>query len=63
MTPHATKERHVELHRSLDELLACYLEQTGRLPHVDDPRPTIAELMEWSHQMTIKPTCIRKNDG
>ncbi len=62
MTPplpvHATKERHVELHRSFDELFACFIaENPDRTDFLDT---TLGEFMEWSHQMTIKPTCANK---
>jgi hypothetical protein len=57
VTPHETKGRHVELHRSLDELLACFFSETEKLPS-DTP---IMDLIKWSHEMTINPTCIDKN--
>ena len=46
------KKRHVELHRSLDELVADFVAQTGRLPS----ETTIMDLMRWSHEQTIAPT-------
>lgn len=60
MTPHETKERHVELHHSLDELIACYFNQTMKRA----TNTTLMEFMKWSHQMTIKPTCatVEKED-
>jgi hypothetical protein len=62
MTPHATKERHVELHRAFDELFACFItEHPKRSGRYSDA--TLKEFMEWSHQMTIKPTCMEKNDN
>lgn len=56
MTPHETKGRHVELHHSFDELLACFISETGNLPS----STTVFEFMEWSHQMTKTPTCAEK---
>lgn len=57
MTPHETKGRHVELHKNLDELLACFVGETGKL----FSETTVMELMKWSHEMTKKPTCAEKN--
>ena len=46
------RQRHVELHKALDELIADFLFHVRRkLP--DDT--TIMELMIWSHQQTIEP--------
>ena len=58
MTPHETKGRHVELHESLDELIACFITETEKLPS----QTTLMEFMEWSHEMTKKPTCADKNE-
>jgi hypothetical protein len=53
MTPEKHKERHVELHKWLDELFADYIkhhpEQHGFL---DMP---FKQFLDWSHQQTIKP--------
>jgi hypothetical protein len=59
MTPHETKGRHVELHRNLDELIACYISETEKLLS----NTTVMELMEWSHEMTKTPTCVGKQSG
>ena len=59
MTPHELKERHVKLHRSFDELLACFYIETGDLAK----ETTLMEFMEWSHKMTINPTCHRYEHG
>ena len=46
------KERHIELHKALDELLADFISHTeGSLG-----KTTIMELIEWSHRQTISPT-------
>lgn len=45
------KQRHAELHAALDELLADWLTQTGKLPS----KATIWELIEWSHNQTLDP--------
>lgn len=47
-------ERHKNLHRSLDELLADWITNSG----LERPYPTehtISELIEWSCQQTINP--------
>jgi len=49
-------QRHKELHKSLDELIADFISQTGKLPS----KTTLTELMEWSYQQTIKPTESKK---
>ena len=43
---------HVELHKCLDELMADFIDHTGKLPS----RTTVAELMEWSYKETLNPT-------
>lgn len=56
MAKHGKKnmlKRHVKLHRNLDELIACFYIQTGLLAGTT----TLMEFMEWSHKMTVKPTC------
>jgi len=45
-------ERHILLHRCLDELLADYLLQTDQLAS----DVTVMDLMQWSYQQTIDPT-------
>ena len=52
MTREKHKQRHVELHRALDELLADFLRHTTRLPS----STTVLELMRWSHSQTLNPT-------
>lgn len=46
------KKRHEELHKCLDELVADFIGQTGKLPS----KTTVLELMEWSAQQTKEPT-------
>ncbi len=48
------KQRHAELHRSLDELLACYLVQTKRTIS----ETPLMDFLKWSYRMTEKPTCV-----
>jgi hypothetical protein len=47
------KKRHQELHTSLDELLACYLVQTGKTIS----QTTLMSFLKWSHRMSESPTC------
>jgi hypothetical protein len=46
------RARHIELHRSLDELLADMIQQTSCLPS----KITVLELLQWSHTQTVNPT-------
>lgn len=51
-TPEVHKERHVALHKALDELVADWLNQTNRLPS----KASVTELIQWSFEQTINPT-------
>jgi hypothetical protein len=58
MTPEEHKQRHVELHRALDELFADYIEH-----HPDEHQFTqmpLIDLMTWSHEQTIESTELQK---
>jgi len=48
------KERHLKLHAALDELLADYINYTGRLLS----ETTALDLMEWSYQQAILPSDV-----
>ena len=53
MTPEEHKQRHIELHRKCDELLADFM------THNENKYPsqtTVWELMNWSHEQTKNPT-------
>jgi hypothetical protein len=52
ITPEKHLQRHKELHRYLDELIADFIGHTGGLPS----SCTIMDLMQWSHAQTISPT-------
>lgn len=52
MTPEEHKQRHIELHKMLDELIADFISQTGKMPS----KTTVMELMQWSYQQTLDPT-------
>ena len=44
-------KRHIELHKSLDELIADFILHTQKLLS----ETTVMELMEWTHEQTINP--------
>ena len=52
MTKKEHKEKHIELHRMLDELVGDYISHTGKLPS----RTTVMELMNWANDQAMKPT-------
>ena len=47
---------HKELHRSLDQIVACLIENTNW--NLTDK--SIMELIGWSHQQTIEPVCFKE---
>lgn len=52
MTKEGHKQRHVELHQSLDELLADFIGHTGRLPS----ETPLSDFVLWSYEQTVSPT-------
>lgn len=52
MTHEEHRQRHIELHEALDELIADFLAQTSYLPS----DTSLMELMKWSCEQTINPT-------
>lgn len=46
------KQRHIKLHRYLDELVYDWIEETGGLPS----NCSVTELVEWSYCQSIYPT-------
>jgi len=52
MTPEEHKQRHMELHKNLDELLADWIGHTFSLPSTS----TVMQLLDWSYQQTLNPT-------
>lgn len=46
------KEKHIALHKMLDELVADYIIHTKKTPSGS----TVMELMTWSHEQTKNPT-------
>jgi hypothetical protein len=45
-------ERHIELHKMLDELVADFITHTRGLPS----KSTILDLMKWSKEQTENPS-------
>ena len=56
LTIKAHKERHILLHRHLDELLANFIAITGLRPS----QVPLIEFLSWSYQQTINPIDRRK---
>lgn len=50
-------QKHKDLHRSLDELLADFITHTGELPS----KSSIFELVEWSFEQSINPTELEED--
>jgi hypothetical protein len=61
LTEEEHRQRHVELHKALDELIADFLAHTRgtKLPSTTP----IRELMEWSHKQTVKPRDLRSSNN
>lgn len=55
LTPEEHRQRHIELHQKLDELIADWIGHGKKLPS----QATVMELMQWSHQQTLNPTEAR----
>lgn len=51
--------RHKKLHQGFDELLACFIAEHPDKSNFLDV--TLKEFMDWSHQMTINPTCVARH--
>jgi len=51
MTLKEHQNRHKKLYASFDELLADFIQHTGKRPS----ETTVMELIEWSHSQTISP--------
>lgn len=57
MTPEQHKQRHIELHKAFDELLADWIRHTEKMPGTS----TVMELMQWSYTQTIQPTEVESS--
>jgi hypothetical protein len=58
MTPEEHQQAHKLLHRALDELLGCYINETSslglkRCGSIQNP---IVELLQWAHEKTMLPS-------
>jgi len=58
MTQLEHTQRHIELHKSVDELMADFIHHTNKLPS----KTTLMEFTQWSYSQTIKPTEISENN-
>lgn len=53
MTPQEHKNRHIELHKALDELFADYISHhPDKVKFLETP---IGDLIKWSHEQTVNP--------
>jgi len=52
MTPEEHRQRHVQLHAALDELVACFCAQTRFYPS----KTLVYDLLHWSYLQTKAPT-------
>ena len=48
------RERHIELHRKLDEIIADAIQYGGLFPS----KATCLDLLRWSFEQTVEPTPI-----
>lgn len=55
MTPEEHKARHIELHRSLDELFADFIDKGVRSGEVEFTQRPIMDLIQWSYRQTQSP--------
>ena len=46
------QERHIFLHKCLDELLADFIDHTGNLPS----KTNLVDFLKWSYSQTLSPT-------
>lgn len=59
MTNAELLKRHQELHARLDELIACFIQSTGKRPS----QVTVMELIEWSHRATFDERACGHREG
>jgi hypothetical protein len=66
MTPEEHQARHIELHRALDELLGCYLQEGFARQDAGGTRSSIHDqifsLMKWGHEKTLLPSSAEQHD-
>ena len=56
LSPKEHQLRHVELHKMLDELVACYLSEREADEKIRSIHNEIYDLMKWSHKKTLAPS-------
>ena len=54
LTEDEHRQRHIELHQALDELVADWIQHKRQLLS----QTTIMELVDWSHAQTITPVAL-----
>ena len=57
-TKEETKELHIQFHRSLDQLIACYIDETEKT--LTDTN--LVEFIEWSYKQTLNPSCFKEDE-
>jgi len=68
MTPEEHQGRHIELHRMLDELLSCWLEESfarvdaGEIPQRASIHDPLLSLLSWSHEKTFRPSSAERHE-
>jgi hypothetical protein len=58
VTTEEHRQRHIELHKMLDELIADFIAHGEIGTHLPS-KTSVMELMMWSHQQTINPEPIK----
>ena len=57
MTHEEHRQRHIELHRALDQLFADYIQHHPQ--QTEFTTMPLRQLLEWSYDQTITPTDLR----
>ena len=58
MTPEEHKQRHIELHKSLDELFADYISHHPE--EIQFTKMPLIKLITWAYEQTKNPTEIKQ---
>jgi hypothetical protein len=59
LTPEEHRQRHIELHKALDELFADYIGHHPEEHHfLDMP---FRKLLDWSAQQMVTPTAVERS--
>lgn len=51
-------QTHKELHRSLDSLIACYIQSTG----LGLQETNLMDFIKWSFEQTKNPACFKDSE-